>query len=593
MCGIAGKLVFDRPILESDLTTVKKIRDSMIHRGPDGYGLLEIDNLILAHRRLSIIDLSDNAKQPMSSIDGRYHITYNGEIYNFLEIRKELIKKGYSFQSNSDTEVLLNAYIEYGEHCLNIFNGMFAFAIWDTKERTLFMSRDRFGKKPLYYQKNKDSFTFSSEIKGLRQDSSINFNLSLEALNCYLALGYILNPMTMYEDIFCLEPASFMKIDENGKTIEKDYYWNYADCFRDKHNDKESDIQQNILNLLQAATKRRMISDVPVGAFLSGGIDSSSIVAMMKKLGKEQLHTFSVGFKHNSYNELPDADKVGELLNTIHHGLIVDKKNAIDEFLKEIVFASDQLFADNSIIPMIEVSKLASEKVTVVLSGDGADELFAGYVTYSADLLYKKALMLPYILRKLIGSEKLNLVPFSKQKLNFDYRRKQFFRGTLHNYQKAHYMWRQIFNEQERIQILGIHNKEMVIETDPFRRFNEYYESVSDLEELDQHLYVDAMTWLTDDILPKVDRSTMNASIEARAPYLDIDLVKYVAGIKPEIKFDKGEKKAILKKTLKGTLPEFVLKKKKSGFNAPVFDWINSDESNEFKGYTKYIFNKY
>jgi asparagine synthase (glutamine-hydrolysing) len=593
MCAIAGKLIFDRVAEESDIELVIRIRDSMIHRGPDASGILNMNNMILAHRRLSIIDLSENANQPMSTEDGRYHLIYNGEIYNFQEIRKRLTNKGYSFRSYSDSEVVLYAFVEYGKNCLKMFNGMFAFAIWDNVKECLFLARDRFGKKPLFYSKNKDSFTFASEIKGLRIDPTISLKKSMEALNCYLALGYILNPLTMYENVFCLEPSSYLKIDRKGLIIDKGNYWDYSSCFRNKYIESEADISENIRSLLKSAIKRRMISDVPIGSFLSGGLDSSSIVALMNEFHNGDLHTFSVGFKQNSYNELPDADKVGKLLRTKHHGLIIDKSHEMSNFLSKIIEVSDQLYSDNSIIPMIELSRLASQNVTVILSGDGADEIFAGYSTYDADRYYQKAILLPFLLRKLLSNENLNFNPLSKRKINFDYKRKQFFRGTLFNFKKAHYSWRLIFDEEARIKILGKQHKDLIYDTDPFKKFDNYYRQVEDLQRLDQHLYVDAMTWLTDDILPKVDRSTMFAGIEARAPFLDIELVNYVAGIPADIKYKNGEKKAVLKKALKGVVPEFVINKKKSGFNAPVYDWIKCKESNEFKSYNMYIYNNY
>ena len=589
MCGIAGRL--SRKESTINHSVVLEICNKMIHRGPDFGDVRSFGPIALGHRRLSIIDLSTHANQPMTLAKGRYSIVFNGEIYNYQEIRSDLIKLGYSFHTNSDTEVILNSFQEWGTNCLARFNGMFAFAIWDEKEQSLFLARDRFGKKPLFYSFGNHTFTFASETRAILEDHSISNKISLEGVNCYLALGYILNPMTMYESIKLLEPGSYMLLSRECKIIKKDFFWDYSDSFRNKISISEDDIAENILELLSKSVKRRMISDVPVGAFLSGGVDSSSIVSLMKKYHVGDLHTFSVGFEQKSHNELPDADRVGQWAGTIHHGIIVDA-NRNNNLLEESIWASDQLFSDNSIIPMIEVSKLASKKVTVVLSGDGADELFGGYITYSADNYYKKAQLIPRTIRKILSSERLKFNPFSLNKINFDYKRQQFFQGSLFDYQKAHYSWRLIFNEEERIKILGTSAREIVYDTDPFKRFKSYYDKALDLFPLDQHLYVDAMTWLTDDILVKVDRSTMHSSIEARAPYLDIDLVNFAASIPSEIKMKNGIKKYILKKALKNTVPEYVLKKKKSGFNAPVGSWIQNIEENEFKSFNKYVYEK-
>ena len=585
MCGIAGKIVFDNS--GDAKQVVEAICNKMIHRGPDNMGIAELPHIVLGHRRLSIIDLSDNAKQPMSSFDGRYHITFNGEIYNFQNIQTRLKSAGYKFKSNSDTEVVINAFAEYGEKCVNEFNGMFAFAIWDTKEQTLFLARDRFGKKPLfYYQNPSGGFSFASEISALKEDKSIPLKYSISSLNCYLALGYILNPDTMYEDIYLLEPASTMLVKDYGKKLIKKTYWDYSNSFRNKITNNDKNISSNILDLLKASISRRMISDVPVGAFLSGGLDSSSVVALMKEFHKDELHTFSVGFDQKSSNELPDADKAAHWIGTKHHGFICKPENNI-ELLNEAVGAFDQLFADTSLIPMIEVSKLASKYITVVLSGDGADEIFAGYITYKADGYYNYAKHFPNLIKKYLSELSIN----DEKKLGWKYKAKQFFYGTQYDYKQAHYLWRIMFHPEERVKILGEENREVIMDTDPFKIFKKNYDKVDGMDKLDQHLYVDAMTWLTDDILVKLDRSSMHSSIEARTPYLDIDLVNYVASIPSSLKLKGNSGKFILKKALKETLPEFVINKKKSGFNAPVGSWIGINEKDEFRSFNKFIFN--
>lgn len=589
MCGIAGKT--DWKNSQSDpLKLMKAMSDGLYHRGPDSEGLLKLDKISLGFRRLAIIDLNERANQPMSTADGRYCIVYNGEVYNFKEIRQQLQKSNYKFRTESDTEVILYAYEKFGTDCFKMFNGMFALAIWDSKNSELILARDRFGKKPLYYYFDNDkNITFASELTALMIDKSIPKKISYEALNCYLALGYILSPMTVYENVYKLEPAAYLKISDNGHKIEKKQYWDYCDAFRIKTKDKENEIQNNVLTLLEESVKRRMVSDVPVGAFLSGGIDSSSVVALMKKFHRDDLHTFSVGFNQKTYNELPDADSAAEFIGTKHHSLICEVKNGLD-FINRAIEAYDEPFADNSLIPMIEVSKLASEYVTVVLSGDGADEIFAGYITYKADKYYNYAKPIPESLKKfLIG---LNQSGKNKTKLNWQYKQKQFLNGTLYSPEKAHYLWRQYFSPEERSKILGDEMKELVIDTDPFLRFEKYYDRCKDLDTLDRNLYVDAMTWLTDDILVKVDRATMFSSIESRSPYLDPELVSYAASIPSYLKMKGFKTKYILKRSLKKILPDFILNKKKSGFNAPVGEWIGLNGNDEFKTFNKYVYDR-
>jgi len=587
MCGIAGKLVINP--FGNCFKTVSDMCQIMAHRGPDNQGVEKCGNFVLGHRRLSIIDLSEDANMPMFSDDEQYCITYNGEFYNFKEVREELEKKGYFFKTNSDTEVLLKAYIEYKEECLNKINGMFAFAIWDNRSKSLFLARDRFGQKPLFYHKdNKGNFSFASELKAFKVDNSIDLSYSVESINTYLALGYILNPATQYEQVYSLEPATYMYLDSKANIINKVRYWDYNKTFDNKIKRNEKIIAEELNEYLRQAVYRRMISDVPVGSFLSGGIDSSTIVSFMKEKHKGELHTFSVGFEQKSYSELEDADKVAAWIQTKHHGIIVGKDNH-RKLLNDSLKVFDELFSDNSLIPMVEVSKLASQYVKVVLSGDAGDELFGGYITYKADKLLPWAKM--FIPRFLRNELSRNRKIISSKKIGVQFKMQQFLYGSKYDFRKAHYSWRLIYKPEERVKILGEKYRELVYDTDPLRKFMDYYKQVSHLDELDQHLYVDAMTWLTDDILVKVDRSSMASSIEARAPFLDIDLVNYASSIPSDLKLNKFNSKYILKKALINQIPDFSIHKKKSGFNSPVNMWIDREESNEFQDFNKYVLN--
>lgn len=588
MCGIAGKVNWNN-MRGSDV--IGGMCEKMKHRGPDDNGIVYLKNAVLGHRRLSIIDLSVSARQPMSSSDGRYYIVYNGEVYNFREIRAELETLGLNFKTKSDTEVILYAYMQWGPECLNKFNGMFAFAVWDDLRKELFLARDRFGKKPLYYHIGAGEVTFASELGALMMDDGISKTVSYEALNSYLALGYILSPMTLYKDIFKLEQATYMLISDYGKSVIKNCYWDYAGEFGNKVKTGKEEIAANLLNLLDEAVKRRLAGDVPIGAFLSGGIDSSSVSKIMMKYHRGDLHTFSVGFDQESYNEINSAGRAAKWIGTIHHSMVC-KSSLSQKMIDEAMEAYDEPFSDTSMIPTFALAKFTAKHVKVALSGDGADEIFAGYITYKADRYYFYARLLPLFMRKFLVKFGVNEHRSRQKKLGFAYKQKQFFRGTLDSPEKAHFLWRIIFSPEERINILGEDKRELVYDTDPFLTFKKYYKKVKELHWLDQSLYVDAMTWLADDILVKVDRASMRNSLEVRCPYLDIDLVKYAASIPADFKMAGLETKYILKKALRGTLPDFILKKKKSGFNAPVGAWLGFNGLDEFKFFNQYIFDK-
>lgn len=585
MCGIAGKLNWES---YSSADTVLKMCSKMIHRGPDDSGIVTLENITLGHRRLSIIDLSENARQPMMSRDGRYYIVYNGEVYNFKDIRKELESVSVFFKSNSDTEVVLYSYIQWGKECLNKFNGMFAFAIWDNHLKELFLARDRFGEKPLYYYiDSHNGIVFASELTALLCDEDVPKLISYESLNCYLALGYILSPLTLYKDISKLEPATYIIVSPSN--IKKSRYWYYEHEFMTKTKDDENSIVINLMALLEESVKKRMISDVPIGAFLSGGVDSSSIVSIMKRYHTGKLHSFSMGFDIDSYSELHDADRAAKWIGTEHHNKIC-KLNS--DMVDEAISAYDEPFADSSLIPTYEVSKLSSDHVKVVLSGDGADEMFAGYITYKADKCYFVANKLPRFLKEMLMNIGSNGYKKEQKKVGWMYKRKQFFYGAMHLPEKAHYLWRIYFHPEERVNILGESFRELVYDTDPFVVFKKYYENVKHLHWLDKNLYVDGMTWLTDDILVKVDRASMRNSIEVRTPFLDVDLASYAASIPPELKMKGFKTKYILKKALKDVIPDFILRKPKSGFNAPVGAWMAHDGIDEFKAFNSYVFEK-
>ena len=564
--------------------------EAMIHRGPDFGRVTAAGPIVLGHRRLSIIDLSINAAQPMQSDDGRYFIVYNGEVYNFMALRKRLVEAGCRFRTHSDTEVVLYAYILWGRKCVEEFNGMFALAIWDARGQELFLARDHFGKKPLYYHLTDAGISFASELSALACDGEVPRKPSMEALNCYLALGYILAPLTLYEGVQMLEPGTSLTVSKVNRRGTMVRYWDFASAFEKKTAEGEDEIAQHLLLHIDGAVKARMVSDVPVGAFLSGGVDSASVVALMKKHHAGPLLTFSMGFDEESYNELPDAARAARWFGTEHHEQVVrcDSRESMDRALD----AYDEPFADTSLIPTVALSRLASTHVKVALSGDGADELFAGYITYTADRLHRFARRIPAMVLRSLGILCAAGGSHAVQKMDWRYKAKQFLAGAAESPEKAHYMWRLIFSPEERMAILGEKHRDLIYDTDPFHRFARHYGRVRELHWLDKNLYVDCMTWLPNDILVKVDRASMRSSLETRSPYLDVSVASYAASIPAALKMKGSKKKYILKKALADVLPPFVLEKKKEGFSAPVGRWIGAEGVDEYKSFNRYVFGK-
>lgn len=590
MCGIAGKL-------GADGANHRDVVDQMVamlhHRGPDNTGVEILDGgVCLGHTRLSIIDLDERSNQPLVDASGRYHIVYNGEVYNFRELREQLLVAGRTFATESDTEVVLNAYAEWGSDAFGRFNGMFALAIWDATDRTLVLARDRFGQKPLYYSTRGGGLSFASELTALMQDPGIRdgAKLSIAGLNHFFAMGYILAPHTMVADVCKLEPASYL-VFKDGRIHQISRYWEYRDAFARRHAAPADRIAGELAELLDQAVARRLVSDVPVGSFLSGGIDSSAVVAFAKKHLPYDLHTFSVGFEAASYDESSDARMVAAHLDTIHHERFMSQGDGAD-LVDFAIDRFDELFADTSLVPMVEVARVASEHVKVVLSGDGADEILAGYLTYRADHIKRRMDILPGPLRRLAAALARRVTFAGNRKTGFAFKARQFAGGLGGDARYGHYAWRELHAEQERIALIGAEHAEEIRDSHPFQTFCRYYDEVRELDPLSQHLYVDAKTWLADDVLVKVDRSTMAWSIEARAPFLDIDLVDYVAGIPSEFKLRGSDGKHILKRALKPYLPASTLNKKKAGFNAPINAWLQNHDENEFRFFNKHVWRR-
>jgi asparagine synthase (glutamine-hydrolysing) len=562
----------------------------MRHRGPDHQAVEVLrGGAILGHARLSIIDLCARANQPMHDRGRRYWITYNGEVYNFAEIRSELQGRGHVFETTSDTEVVLQAIIEWGAGAFRRFNGMFALAVWDSQERELLVARDRFGKKPVYYTQIGGGFSFASELTGLLEDDAVRRRavVSVEALNQYFAIGYTLTPLCIADGIFKLQPASFIRY-RDGKVVEASRYWEYADAFRRPRKGSTEDLARELGQRLETAVRRRLVSDVPVGSFLSGGIDSSGVVSFARKTLDYTLHTFSIGFSEPTYDESAAARQVAGLLGSVHHERVLRLEDG-PRLMDAAIGCFDEPFSDTSLVPMVEVAQIAAAHVKVVLSGDGSDELMAGYPTYKADALRRRLQVLPGGVRRAMGRTLPALIKEGRNKTGLGFRLRQFAKGLSAEPWRAHYAWRELHTEPERIRLIGEQFSETIRDTDPFRVFERYYREVSDLDPLSQHLYVDAKTWLVDDILVKLDRSTMAASIEARTPFLDVDLVEFVASLPSELKLKNLRGKMILRHALEQAVPAVALRRPKAGFNAPINSWLGNYSENEFRVFNKYV----
>ena len=512
MCGICGKISLDNEPVDSAL--LKSMASCLSHRGPDDEGIYIKGNTGLGHRRLSIIDLSPLAYQPMSNEDGTVWIVYNGEIYNFIGLREDLIKKGHVFRSRSDTETIIHSYEEYGVECLKSLRGMFAFALWDEKDRTLFIARDRVGKKPLYYRHSQNAFIFASEIKSILRDESFSRKPDHSAIHHYLTYQYVPSPWTAFEGIRKLPPAHYLVLRDGQAEIKR--YWKLA--YLPKHAMEEEDLKDEIIERLRESVRIRLVSDVPLGAFLSGGIDSSAVVALMSGIINEPVKTFSIGFKEAAYNELPYARLVADRFQTNHKEFVVEPK-AID-ILDKLVWHYNEPFADPSAIPTYYVSELAREHVTVILNGDGGDENFAGYGRYAAN---EFSGMIHRFFPSSVAKALLPLVmglPHGKDPTNFFWRLKRFLQEYVKTPELRNGHWLCHFTTEMKNDLYAGDFLKQFSHVDSFDLLLDKYKEAEADSFLDKTLYADVMMYLPDDLLVKVDVASMANSLEARSPFL-------------------------------------------------------------------------
>lgn len=567
MCGVAGFIDIASASAVREHGERARLLDRMCrvisHRGPDDQGVLVEDGVALGMRRLSIIDLA-GGHQPMSGEDGSVNIVFNGEIYNYRELQTELESCGHSFQTGSDTEAIVHAYEEFGHACVNKLRGMFAFAIWDRSSRSLFIARDRVGKKPLYYTVTaQQTLVFGSELKSLLQHPEVGSELSLEALDAYFTLGYVPDPLTIFRDVHKLPPGHHL-VFENGQ-VKVEQYWDFN--FETDESLQEEDCVSELRRLLDESVKLRLVADVPLGAFLSGGIDSSTIVGLMAGHMSQPVKTFSIGFHEDSYNELKYARLTAEKFGTDHHEFLVTPD--ICEIVDELVWHFDEPFADSSAIPTFMVSKLARDHVTVVLSGDGGDELFAGYTRYVIEKKRDLFSRVPAFVRKGL------LHPLSEH-LPHNARGRNFIHNVALDPIDRYLDSMSIFSRlNKRLLYAGEMQRFVQRDGEIAKRFRDYAANVKTGNQTDKLLYIDSKTYLPGDILTKVDRMSMAASLEARVPLLDHKVIEFVSRVPASLKLLGYETKHLLKKAVADIVPEAILNRPKQGFGVPMQEWIN------------------
>lgn len=571
MCGITGVWDFSRntplPLLK---TKTKSMTETLSHRGPDGHGVWvdESTHMAFGHRRLSIIDLSNHARQPMTSQSGRFIITYNGEIYNYQALRETLVAQGVSLKTTSDTEVLLEMCAHFGlEKTLEKLIGMFAFALWDTKTKKLFLVRDRLGIKPLYWGLQNDTFAFGSELTPLKHSPHWSLEIDPQSVGSYFLKGYVPAPQSIYKHIFKLEPGHLLSIDAK-QNIEKHAYWSIEKSI--KETQKSTNIEQlteEFDALITDAVQQRLVSDVPLGCFLSGGVDSATVAAKMQSLSHNPIKTFSIGFEDKAFNEAPQAKKIAAFLGTDHTETILTTDTCL-KITKNIHKVYDEPFGDSSQIPTLLVSKVAREKVTVALSGDGGDEVFGGYNRYRAvQKLWPLLSKTPLPLRKGAKETLAWLAPLlghnlAKSLLRTEGDLKQVLQklSSVLATQSIEEFYRTLTTQQSV-------SKDICLPVNNQKSFDH-------LEAFENFQYWDFIDYLPNDILTKVDRASMHAGLEARVPLLDHRIVEKSWQLPAHAKIYKGETKWILRRILERHVPASISEGPKRGFAIPLSDWL-------------------
>jgi len=564
MCGIAG-IIYKGELPNENLH--KHFMLCLKHRGPDFQDYVQQPGLLFVHTRLSIIDLNAGANQPFISDDGRYTLTFNGESYNYKELKKELEGKGYVFKTYSDTEVLLTGFMVWKEKVLKRLDGMFAFAIYDNVERRVFAAKDRVGKKPLFYTSTDHFFCFASESDAIANADIIPKHISQAALNSLLAIGYVMAPNTLYENVYQLNGGEYLWVNTDNFEVKTSTYWNVLNYYERKINVTEQEAISNIRRLTEKAVIKRLVADVEVGSFLSGGIDSSIVTALASKHQKD-IKAFTAGFSNKAFNESNYAANLCKYLKADH---FVCEIPAVDvHTILDIIKQTDGVLADTSLLAINPLSKFAKQYIKVVLSGDGADELLAGYDTYRAFNYRRQLKFMPKFIWQLLKMAGVFMPLNNTAKVSWRYKWDKFWASGPMDDIEAHYSYRQHFTINERIAIMGEEHRQLIHDTDPLLQFKTYYNEAHNLEPVERLLYVDFKTWLHNDIVVKTDRASMAWGLEVRSPFLDHELIEYIASLPSHLKTNKLLGKKILRKAFSDILPSETINRKKSGFNVPL-----------------------
>lgn len=567
MCGINGFYFNYENEEELNKKIILEMNRKITHRGPDDEGSYSDNRCSIGMTRLSIIDLV-SGKQPITNETNSLKIVFNGEIYNYKELRKELINKGHIFKTDSDTEVVLHLYEEYGNECVKLLKGMFAFAIYSLSSNTIFLARDRAGEKPLYYYKGENAFVFASELKSIIASNIIEKRINKIALEQYFMLTYIPAPLTILEDVYKLKAGHYMIFANDGSvTIEK--YWDIDYSLSNKI-ESYSEAKNILRETLFSSVEKCMVSDVPIGSFLSGGIDSTIITGIMATISNKPINTFTIGFKDKRFDESDRAALVAKMHNTKHHVFVIDSDNMLNNISK-IIDNIDEPFADSSYIPTFTVSDLASKNVKVVLTGDAGDELFAGYDKYLIGYysnLYEK---IPSFIRK-------NIIETGIKKMPQDNSTVRKINKVVENFNLD------IFSQRENLMCLGLKKNQIgkLLSYESEKNLDlisEYYNTFSreNATEIDRTLYTDFKVVLEGDMLCKVDRASMLSSLETRVPFLYPDVIEVASQIPAEYKIKARNKKIILKDTFSDLIPKELLKASKKGFSVPLASWIKNE----------------
>ncbi len=565
MCGIAG---FIRSCTSgANVETLKLIGDVIRHRGPDASGEYFDEHVGLAHRRLSILDLSEQGNQPMFSSDGQKVIVFNGEIYNFLDLKKDLQKKGVQFRTRTDTEVILCLYEKYGTDCLSLLNGMFAFALWDLDKRQLFLARDRIGKKPLYYYHDGDDrLAFASEIKCLLKIPGLDFNIEPTAVVDFLKYHYIPSPKTIYQNVYKLSPGHSLTLSIGGSPVINEY-WDIS--FRETITDYQ-EAQDKLYELLQESTTQRMIADVPLGAFLSGGVDSSAIVALMAQASDKPVKTCTIGFDDKRFDESPFAREVVKLFQTEHQEYRLSTQ--LEKTVGLLPKFFDEPFADSSAVPTYHVSRLARQGVTVALAGDGGDESFGGYQKYAIEMKEDAVRNgVPRLILKALNGISSGWNHPLPKKLH------SLTTSALSDPARAFYITNTYIDDALLDSLLADGIKKKCSNYDPAEHTLRHYQKVVSADHATRMIYTDLKTYLPDDILVKVDRMSMANSLEVRAPFLDYRIIELAASLPSSFKIVGSNKKIILREIFSKLLPETILNRRKQGFSVPLDRWFRHE----------------